>query len=83
MEPVIVWAIGIGSSVFGLGMISAIAARHQQKKVRTVRLWEMKKKAESTEGQNDFTGGMSMAAGGAGNLQVREGELASISGSSR
>jgi hypothetical protein len=34
MGPVVVWAIGIGSGIFGLGMISAIASRRQRSRDR-------------------------------------------------
>lgn len=87
MEPVIAWALAIASGIFGLGMISAIASRRQREKNRAAHLWEREKtkhkEIDSTERQHDGTGGMSMAAGGTGNLRVREDELASISGNSR
>jgi hypothetical protein len=35
MEPVISWAIGIGSFIFALGMISAIGSRMQRSKQKS------------------------------------------------
>lgn len=83
MGPVVTWAIGIGSFIFGLGMISAVASRKQRQKSRPIQSVATEHAAYSTGKKDDSTGGMSMAAAGTGNLRVREDDLASISGNSR
>lgn len=86
MDSAITWAIGIGSGIFGLGMISAIASRRQRKKNRPVRFIAAEHRLDSTVKQDDHTGGMSMAEVGTGNLHVRhvrKDDFASISGGSR
>ena len=84
MEPVIAWAIGVGSVIFGLGLISALASRkqrhgHREKAMRPKNLGDI-----SLENSIYRSGGMKMAASGTPNeSRTPEGDLASIGGNSR
>lgn len=83
MEPVISWALGVGLLIFGLGMISAVASRKQRKQKSICRIFMTESKESPAERKDDGTGGLSMAAGGTGNVLVRKDDFAAISGSSR
>ena len=82
MEPVIAWAIGIGSCIFGLGMISAIGSRRQRKLKPSSQVVPQESAKGTTKKNEMGNAGIGMAAGGTGNVTVKEEELASISGSS-
>jgi NAD(P)H-flavin reductase len=83
MEPVVLWALGVGFCIFGLGMISAVASRKQRRQKPAGHVFVIGPKESPAEREDDGTGGLSMAAGGTGNVHVRKDDLAAISGSSR
>jgi hypothetical protein len=83
MEPVISWAFGFGLCIFGLGMISAVASRKQRKQKQARHALLIQKPEETrSERKDDGTRGLSMAAGGTGNVYVGKDDFAPISGSS-
>ena len=84
MYPVITWALGIGACVFGLGLISAIGSRRERKaKKKPVVPVASQLAQREVAKRDDHSDGMYMAAGGTGNVSVREDDFASISGGSR
>jgi hypothetical protein len=77
MEPAIAWAIGIGSCIFGLGMISAIGSRRQRKQKAHTDVTPIEQpEIIPTKKKDDPSGGMRMAASGSGNVSPTEDEFA-------
>jgi hypothetical protein len=83
MEQVAVWTIVFGTAIFSIGLISARASRKQRKQKPVSRNFVIEPKGNLVEREDDGTGGLSMAAGGTGNVHVREDDLAAIGGNTR
>jgi hypothetical protein len=68
MEPAIAWAIGVGSCIFGLGTISAIASRNQRRaRLHRERSAQRTSAQEPTTNRVRHTTAISMASEGIGN----------------
>jgi hypothetical protein len=79
MEPVIAWALGVGSVIFGLGLISALASRKQRRsKTKIGRAFT--EVAQPSQNDKVRPSAADMASRGVGN---GEEYLASIGNSSR
>jgi hypothetical protein len=85
MQQVIIWAIGFGCIVFGIGLISAINSRKQSRSKSSTRVVYNQTIEIPVQSTVTHPSAISMAAGGTGNVSVSNGEknFASIGSNSR